>query len=80
MYECIARKYLPRRPKDEVSQDYQRDKLIVGQIVNLMETAKLGDVDEQDIEELLEVSGEGSANDDLTELAGQGIEENENWF
>lgn len=61
----------------EVSQDYQREETIVGQIVNLVEAAGIGDVDEQDIEELLQVSGEGLTNEDLKELANQEIEENE---
>lgn len=40
---------------------------------NRYSRAMIGDVDQQDIEELLQVSGESLANDDLRELAEQGI-------
>ncbi|KAI4465232.1 reverse transcriptase (rna-dependent dna polymerase) [Holotrichia oblita] len=62
----------------KVSQDYQREEPIVGQIVNIVETAGLGDVYEEDIEEFLQVSGEGLTYDDLQLLTKQGIEEGEN--
>ncbi|XP_067126367.1 uncharacterized protein [Centruroides vittatus] len=42
-------------------------------MVNLIDTAGLGDVEEQDVEELQQVSGESLPNDDLQELAEQGI-------
>ncbi|KAK9746348.1 hypothetical protein QE152_g6154 [Popillia japonica] len=43
------------------------------------QTSGLGDVDEQDIEELLHtISGEGLTNNDLQKLAEQGIEEGGN--
>lgn len=58
----------------EVSQDSQREEPIVDQIVNLMNSAGLEDIEEHDVEELLQVSGESLTNDDLQELAEQGIE------
>ncbi|CAH2292790.1 tigger transposable element-derived 1-like [Pelobates cultripes] len=58
----------------ELCEDVQLSEPIIAEIVDLVTTAGLGDTDAQDIEQLVQASGESLNNEDLEELAEQGTQ------
>ena len=60
MNSCI--KGVRKKIWPNISQNNQQEEPIVAEIVDLIETAGLGDVGERYIEELLQVSGKGLTN------------------
>ncbi|XP_063302213.1 tigger transposable element-derived protein 1-like [Pelobates fuscus] len=58
----------------ELCEDVQLPEPIIAEIVDLVTMAGLGDTDAQDIEQLVQASGESLNNEDLEELAEQGTQ------
>ncbi|CAH2283239.1 Hypothetical predicted protein [Pelobates cultripes] len=58
----------------ELCEDVQLPEPIIAEIADLVTTAGLGDTDAQDIEQLVQASGESLNNEDLEELAEQGTQ------
>ncbi|CAH2276602.1 tigger transposable element-derived 1-like [Pelobates cultripes] len=55
----------------ELCEDVQLPESIIAEIIDLVTTAGLGDTDAQDIEQLVQASGESLNNEELEELAEQ---------